>query len=246
MVTRRPSAAQAAEQVARLHTAIDRICDAWELAVEDAASRGWPSSSPGYGERGYLRRVRIDEHGNALPPDPDDVTPPASDTTGDAACRPDPASEWLRRAGYLVGQLISLTPAEAPGENRWFTVNDPARHLDVPALRQTAKRAAVDLVELWPIGASSLIGRVVGAGNEAARRWSQLHEGDTVTVDYAWQGDTVIKVGGRYIEVAECAECRHPIESGHTRRKIDGRQYHERPCWETVRKRRRRQLQKVK
>ncbi len=165
-----------------------------------------------------------------LPPDPDDLPPVAADPTGMIATSvPDKASVWLERSDREIRLLISLTSAEAPGERRWT-----GRHDELPNLRETAKRAAADLIETWPRNIARLIGSIERLANDAAAEWPPTPKPGT-TVDG-------VKIGGRAPDLEYCAECKQPVTGGPDDpiARVDGKPYHRRPCYMTAYMRRQR------
>lgn len=224
MRVQRPRSEQQREQLlADMGKAIDRIADAWPFAVDAALSAGWPSSSPGFGGP-TVRRVTFDETG-AVISDERVYAPLVADPTGEAALRgTGRASDWLRSSRASFRLLIRLSPA----------FGQVLAATDCPGLLSAALSARSDLVDTWPLHAERLIARLFDLADTADVEWPRKpREGDVI-------GE--VKVGGRYVELATCAECRHPITD-----QVDnygGRAYHRKPCGKVVRERARRQARK--
>lgn len=223
---------QKAEQTKAVCRAIDRICDAWGDAREAAAARGYPTQSPGPSEAPALRS----------PHDPADplhtrTMSPASGGKGSAGdggmvaaiSRPDAAGQWLNAARRHLAVLLWFSTADERGEQRWRGDFHP------PSLRQNLKRAAGELIEMWPKNVDRLLAKIVALANFAGQEWPPTPEAGK-TVDG-------VKVGERGNTAELCAECGKVIGGGAAdplRRDPDGQTYHKSPCYETVRKRRQR------
>jgi hypothetical protein len=216
-----PNREQQAVLLESLVQDIDRIYDSWATALEARASYGYPPTSPGFAEHGYLRRVKFDSEGNVIPPDPDDLPPAVGDPTGNKAIAGhDRATQWLESVRGTFSLMLRITPAGWGGG-----ATEP------PGSRNNVKRAARDLVDCWPVNIAKLFTKLHTLADIAAFEWPPTPGEGAVIGE--------VKVGGRYVELAECAECKRPITGG-TGDPIDkfaGKKYHREPCGNTARKR---------
>lgn len=213
-----------------LHTAIDRICDGWEGAVEAVESRGYGQGRV-YGDAQSTTVSRpskpvYDSFGQFV--GMERGSGEVRDVVGDEAIRFNLATKWLDDARSLLALLLAISPADEPGERRWTGPFYP------PRLRRTLHRAVVDAVELWPKNISHFFDKIAGLGNEAAIEFPLSPKvGERI--------DGVV-VGERALPVETCAECGKPVAGGAADplRRINDKPFHQRPCYETARKRRQR------
>lgn len=232
---RRPAPVQCQHIQAALCRALGTICDGWDSAMEEAAARGYSQHSPGPRsvQRATGKSFWDQLNARTITPAKEGPSYREDDVTSSAALIPDFAGEWITQATLHLKVLLSASPADAVGESRW---NGPWYP---PALRSTFREAAEDLVRLWPMGCERLTQRIHMLANEAARRWPPKPKANEV-IDG-------VKVGGRYVEAEVCTECGGPIAGGAADpiRRIDGRPFHKRPCFDTVRQRALRARKKV-
>ena len=150
-----------------------------------------------------------------------------SDPTFAAACHPDHADDWIRRTTKYTLVLLRASAATSRGERAWTGPFSP------PAMTETLVLCASDLVELWPTNFGSLVLRLHDLSDQARKNWPPKPR----------RGEVVdgVKVGERTSNVETCTECKGPIAGGAPEtRRIDGKPYCIRPCWETARKRKQR------
>lgn len=121
---------------------IERICGAWNDALEAEASIGYPSGGQSLGSG-------------------------TTDSTGEKAVNlakyGDPAAQWMHKSRCALGVLLYY--AAADGEGRWTGAFYP------PKLRSVFMRAAKDWDALRPRNMDRLFVRIIDLGNEAANRW---------------------------------------------------------------------------
>ncbi len=203
-------------QLDALCRAIDAICDACDLAADSAEARGYP------------QRVSAAVTSAPLPPndDPESMSGRyvVGDPTGNAAIRPDVASRWIADARRLLALLLRLSPS--------VQVNGA---FYPPRLRSALKRAAEEVVSIWPRNVALLFQRIHRLANVARREWPPTPEAGTKV--------GAVVVGQRGDESEVCTECKAPIGANaeDPLARIDGRPYHRRPCYQTVWQRQKRQ-----
>lgn len=193
---------------------INRICAAWPDAIAAAASVGYPTTTMGGGG--------------------------SSSGSGDRTCntatrlvdKGNVAMSWLTRARRTLADLLwtadATGPARSAGESRWTGPFDP------PKLVVAFGAAASELDEIRPKGINRLFDTLVALGNEAAHNWPPTPK----------KGETIdgVKVLERTRSGDECVECHKYVagDAGDPIRRLDGKPYHERPCYNTARQRKRR------
>lgn len=219
-----PSEQQKTEQVASLCRAIDAICDAWDLAVDAANSRGYGSggSFDGTGSSSGFWVVEFDDDGNRT--NTEYVPTAHGDPTSAQGLRSDTATRWYGNARRHLALLLRLDPGAKRGK------------FYPPALRSQLHHAAEYAVEyVWDEekNLARLIENIHKLANTARREWPPTPKFGQV-VDG-------IKVGERSkSELEVCSECKQPIPGTKLEpvKRIDGQPYCLSPCFETVRKRR--------
>lgn len=228
-----PSEAQKREQAAGLCRAIEGICDSWDDAVAAEQARGYAAQSPG--PRAAAGTVHPDAadplHTRQMPAAPGKASA-FGDQVGNRAILDDRASAWLDAANRSLRLLLAVSPVEIPVEHRWTGAFYP------PNLRRTLCVAAEDVVQMWPRNIAVLIERIHGLANEARAEWPPTpRPGQVIQTP-----DGPVKVGERAPQVETCTECGGPVagNAADPIRRVDGKPYHERPCWETARKRKQR------
>ena len=228
-----PSRDQKQVQVASLCRALDAICDSWDDAVDAEQARGFANQSPG--PRAAAGVVRFDPNDplhTRQQPGASGKAHAFGDQTGNQALVDDAAGRWLTAARRSLMLLLWASPADEPGERRWTGPFHP------PRLRSTFKRAAEDVVELWPTNVAVLIEKIHVLANTARREWPPTPKvGQTV--------DGVV-VGSRGDTSEVCTECGRVVgaNASDPLARIDGKPYHRVPCYQTVWQRNRRRAQR--
>ena len=212
---------------------IDRICGAWDAAVDQERARGFARQSPGpRAAAGIIRPDPNDPLHARQMPGASSTGAAFGDTTGNQAIQADYAGVWLDEAQRCLLLLLRVSPADERPERRRTGPFHP------PSLRETLRRAAQDVVELWPVNIELLIERLHRLADSAAVRWPpRPRAGQTIETP---EGPVTVLKKGNPVEM--CNECRGPVvgNAGDPIRRLDGRPYHARPCYETVRKRKQR------
>lgn len=149
------------------------------------------------------------------------------DPTANKAMNPDAAIDWMRRARILLVLILRCSAGSGRG-NRWMGPFNPK------VMRTTLMGAGGDLVELWPVRVQRVFAHLYDLADEALREWPPTPAKGTV-IDG-------VKVLERTRVGDECAGCGKYVagDANDPIRRLDGKPYHERPCYEKMRKRRQR------
>lgn len=173
----------------------------------DVICGAWESALEALDARGWTSGERVS--GGAI-----------SDPTGSAALNGDVADKWLHDCKRNLGLLLGLSCGN--GGLRWRGPFVP------PRLQSVLKRAAEDVIDIWPVNVALLIERIHRLANTARAEWPpQVHFGQIVDG---------IKVGEHLNQVEMCQHCGKPVAGGQADPivRIDGRPYHRTPCYNTV------------
>lgn len=138
-VSSRPDAEQwfgLLDELDRLERQIRQQSAVVRARVDRGDALGFPSASPGFGERGATHSPRVDIDGNVIEPDPNDLPPAHADITGETAAsladgkhREDDLSRHVRCAERLTlegveklrrafGELCLAIPGPIPDPQR--------------------------------------------------------------------------------------------------------------------------------
>jgi hypothetical protein len=153
-----------------------------------------------------------------------------SDPTANRAMIADVADDWIRRARATL--VLVLRFSGSGSANRWTGPFDPV------ALRASLKEAGSDLVDIWPKRVQRVFDRLYDLADQALREWPPTPKPGTKF----GEGKDAIVVGKRADKSEICNECRQVIGGGAIDpiSRLDGKPYHRKPCFETVRKRKQR------
>ncbi len=224
-----PNQDQRRQQLDALCRALDAICGSWDDAVAARQAWGFPHQSPGpKAAAGIVRADPLDPLHTRSQPAASSHASAFGDQTGNTAVQDDPASRWLRDVARYLALLLRMTPSDeriddAPrrGTERHPRWNGP---FYPPDLRQSLRRAAADVVELWPANCALLFERIHTLANVARREWPPTpppgKEVDGVMVGAARDHTGVTCSGcGLYAS----GDASDPVG------RIDGKPYHRKP-----------------
>jgi hypothetical protein len=148
------------------------------------------------------------------------------DPTASLAMTADVADDWIRRARATLVLVLRFSGSGAP--NRWTGRFDPV------AMRATLKEAGSDLVDMWPKRVQRVFDRLYDLADQALREWPPTPKPGALVGD--------VRVGQRKNDAEVCNECKQVIGANVSDplSRLDGKPYHRKPCYETVRKRKQR------
>lgn len=146
------------------------------------------------------------------------------DPTGNRALVADAADGWIRRARGMLVWVLQFSARDDARTGRF----DPVR------LKPALKDGGAQLVDIWPARVMNALNQFYDLADEALREWPPTPE----------KGDVIdgVKVLDRTRTGEDCAKCGKYVagDAGDPIRRLDGKPYHVRPCWETARKRKQR------
>lgn len=222
-----PTTEQKLHQYQAGKRAIDTICEAWPEAQSAAASRGYPTSSPGPRAAAGVVKDTDALHTRQMPPASAKVAT-FGDATGNAALQFDDAAEnWLSEVRGTLGLLLRLSPNHGVWNRGQF---------HPPSFHDTLTEALSEVVDWWPRNVERLLAKLQGLANTARREWPSTPEtGQKV-------GQVVV---GQRADLSEvCVGCHEVIGGGADDpiRRVDGAPYHlngsgeHGSCWTKARK----------
>lgn len=219
-----PTPEQKRFQAAATHRDIDAICSSWPDAQEAAASRGYPTRSPGL--RAAPSEVKTDPgdplHARSMCP------AKGGGHTGadllDEVTRLEPAAPWISDVRRTVRVLLAISAIEARGDSHWTGPVDPSR------LRSTLHRTVDDVVEWWVNGTPRLLEHIHALANIARREWPPTPEaGQAIETP-----EGTVVVGARTDTLAvTCAGCGQQVKgtAEDPVRHLSGDPYHATSCY---------------
>lgn len=171
-----PNEAQRHQQLDALCRALDTICDSWDDALAAERSWGYPRQSPGpKAAAGIVRQDPLDPLHTRSQPAATTTASAFGDQTGNTAVQADPAGRWLRDTRRCLALLLRMTSADERIDNtpRFGTERHPRFNgpFYPPYLRQSLRRAASDVVSLWPTNCALLFERIHNLANVARAEW---------------------------------------------------------------------------
>ena len=148
------------------------------------------------------------------------------DPTGNRAMIPDSAEDWIKRATSALVFVLRFSTNDTGA--RWTGSFNPV------LMKRDLQRAGVELVEIWPRRIQSLLNRLYDLADQALREWPPTpHKGEVI-------GD--VRVLERTRTGDDCAKCGRYVagDASDPIRRLDGKPYHQQPCYEAMRKRKQR------